>query len=820
MTAGPARSGVSTATVLFTDVIDSTPKRIQLGEAAADQVFADHDRMLRAVARAHRAAFVKGVGDGVMAVFDSAAAALAAGVAIERAVQEDNRIGRVPLEIRVGLSAGDVSWHGDDVHGLPVVEASRLCASARAGEMLCAAIAAHLAFGREALAFLDRGTMELKGIDRAVPVVEVVWRDATPPRARLIPTWLAADDRVPFVGRGSELTALGNWLAGRGGPAIVVTGPPGAGKSRLLAEVAGTLVDPGRPALFGHCTDPPTRPFQPLAEGLTRFAEDATVELFRSGADADLVELARLAPALSALVPTAPDVVATDDSDAGWFRLVGAFGSFVRRLGAQRPALLVVDDLQWASAASVRLLSAMLREVPSACVRFLASMRDSRLETDAGTRRELDKLLALPGVLTMPLSPLAAGEIASALDGVWPGERVDTRPVAERLARTTGGNAFFVTESIRAMVDAHDLSLRSVPGTVTQMVVARAEGLSPLARELVAIVACSDGVEAAVLGHALGAPGDELAAAVEQAVDAGLVADRPTGVAISHELARDALTSGLSSVRRAALHQRLLSSLQAVHPSVGSTRPYEVAEHLTAIAALGAEDALEEARDAAVRAAAHATEHAAHAEASRWQTRAVELHDRLPTPSGALRAQLLLGLGEMRWRAGERGARSTILDAAREALAADCDDLVVQAALAADRGFFSATAAVDHELVAVTENALARTSPDATATRAELLARLASELTWAPDGERRFALADEALALARASGDLRTLVRVLVLRNLTIAAADTVTERLRACAELAAAAERVDDDLLRFHALFQQTGPLLEVGDTPAVSEL
>ena len=65
---------------------------------------------------------------------------------------------------------------------------------------------------------------------------------------------------------------------------------------------------------------------------------------------------------------------------------------------------------------------------------------------------------------------------------------------------------------------------------------------------------------------------------------------------------------------------------------------------------------------------------------------------------------------------------------------------------------------------------------------------LASELTWAPDGERRFTLSDEAVALARQSGDARTIVSVLGLRSLTISAADTIdTRRLDSLEMLAAA---------------------------------
>jgi tetratricopeptide (TPR) repeat protein len=100
------------------------------------------------------------------------------------------------------------------------------------------------------------------------------------------------------------------------------------------------------------------------------------------------------------------------------------------------------------------------------------------------------------------------------------------------------------------------------------------------------------------------------------------------------------------------------------------------------------------------------------------------------------------------------------------------------------------------------------------------MACLAAELTWAPDGDRRFGLSDEALALARRSGDQRTIVTVLALRNLTISAADTLHQRLVDSDELVRTAAEMSDDLLRFHAVFQRAGPVLELGDTTAIDRL
>jgi hypothetical protein len=105
-------------------------------------------------------------------------------------------------------------------------------------------------------------------------------------------------------------------------------------------------------------------------------------------------------------------------------------------------------------------------------------------------------------------------------------------------------------------------------------------------------------------------------------------------------------------------------------------------------------------------------------------------------------------------------------------------------------------------------------------TRAVLLAALAAELVWADDGDRRFALSDDALAMARRVADPRSLARVLVLRNMTILAPDTLRERTANCHELLGLAEELQDDALRFDAAFHRGGTALEAGDAEAANDM
>lgn len=175
--ASPAYAGAvaapRTVSVLFTDVVGSTELFGALGDSAADALRRDHVDGLRAVVGEHGGQVVKGLGDGIMAVFDSAAAAAEAGLAIQRTTGELADSRDVSLVVRVGVSAGDASSDGDDWFGTPVVEASRLCTAAAPGQVLVSDLVRRLAGSRTALGFHSLGTRALKGLPELVVVHEV-----------------------------------------------------------------------------------------------------------------------------------------------------------------------------------------------------------------------------------------------------------------------------------------------------------------------------------------------------------------------------------------------------------------------------------------------------------------------------------------------------------------------------------------------------------------------------------------------------------------------------------------------------------------------
>ena len=167
-------------TILFTDVEGSTALTERLGDAKAREVLRNHERIVREALQAHGGAEVKAMGDGFMASFSSATRALECAVAMQRAFAEYNAgVGAhrdAPLNIRIGLNAGEPIAEEADLFGTAVNVAARIAAQAKGGEILVANVVKELAAGKRFL-FADRGEVALRGFEGPVRLYEVDWRE-------------------------------------------------------------------------------------------------------------------------------------------------------------------------------------------------------------------------------------------------------------------------------------------------------------------------------------------------------------------------------------------------------------------------------------------------------------------------------------------------------------------------------------------------------------------------------------------------------------------------------------------------------------------
>jgi class 3 adenylate cyclase len=147
------------ATVLFTDIVDSTRQSATVGDAAWHDVIDRHDRVARRLVDQHGGRVVKSTGDGLLVVFDAPSQGVACAVAM---VRELHSIG---VEIRAGVHAGEIEVHDDlDISGIAVNLAARVEQAADNGELWASSTVRDMMLGGST-AFVDRGEHQLKGIE-------------------------------------------------------------------------------------------------------------------------------------------------------------------------------------------------------------------------------------------------------------------------------------------------------------------------------------------------------------------------------------------------------------------------------------------------------------------------------------------------------------------------------------------------------------------------------------------------------------------------------------------------------------------------------
>ena len=148
------------ASIVFTDIVDSTRRAADLGPARWRDLVGEHNRKAAIAIDRHRGRLVKTTGDGVLAQFDGAERAVLGAAAIRDAAQE------LGLAIRVGVHTGEVQTIAGDVRGIAVHTAARIMAAAGSGEIFVSATVMDLLDG-SALTFEDAGIHELKGLHGA-----------------------------------------------------------------------------------------------------------------------------------------------------------------------------------------------------------------------------------------------------------------------------------------------------------------------------------------------------------------------------------------------------------------------------------------------------------------------------------------------------------------------------------------------------------------------------------------------------------------------------------------------------------------------------
>jgi class 3 adenylate cyclase len=145
------------ATVLFTDIVDSTRSAAEMGDKAWRRLLDSHDQLAKQTVEKHRGILVKSTGDGILATFDGPARAVRCALAFGTAARQ------IGLPLRAGLHTGEIEIRGQDIGGIAVHAAARVMAQSGASEVLVSRVVTDLVAGA-GLKFSERGSHQLKGL--------------------------------------------------------------------------------------------------------------------------------------------------------------------------------------------------------------------------------------------------------------------------------------------------------------------------------------------------------------------------------------------------------------------------------------------------------------------------------------------------------------------------------------------------------------------------------------------------------------------------------------------------------------------------------
>lgn len=493
---GPVRK---TVTVLFVDLVGSTAFQESVDPEAARGAMTRYYDMVQRVVDQHEGTVAKFQGDGALAVFgvpevaeDDAIRAVSTGVALQQAFSEIrdyvSQRYRIDVGLRVGINTGEVVIAAEDADlvGDVLNTAARLEAACTPGRVMVGEDTWRLT--RSVITYEVLGEISVKGKVEPIGTFEVVEDSAfeTP----------EDDTATPFVGRESELATMRDaYQAARESATarlVTVIGAPGVGKTRLAAELVASL-DEAR-AFDLRCERAGTSTFAPIAD-LLRSVADIGADRSGSQAEAsvaswlgDAPDADRLQPLLSSFVG-GTDTFSTEELFFGARRLV-------ELVAADAPAVLVVDDIQWAEPLLLDLLEHLIEWVTEAPVLVVGlarpELRDIRPSL-AEPGRRVQSVVSLEG-----LDAAATAELAARLVGA------DRLPVdlLARLPESTEGNPLFVRELMQMLVDdgviargpggwalTIDAEAVEVPPTIQSLLSTRVERMPVDERRLVELAA-------------------------------------------------------------------------------------------------------------------------------------------------------------------------------------------------------------------------------------------------------------------------------------------------------------------------------------------
>ena len=599
-------------TVLFADIVGST-ELIRDRDPEEAQALLDGaiTRMMAAVHR-YEGTVSRLTGDGLMAMFgapvaheDHAVRACYAALALRdgmRAYAEEAlREHGVAIRARVGLNSGEVVVRviSDDLHmdytalGQTVHLAARMEQAAAPGGILTTADTLRLVEGYVEARSL--GPVPVKGLDEPVEAFEVL--GAGTARTRLEAS--AARGLTRFVGRSVEVAAIEAALARARdghGHVVALVGEPGVGKSRIVREVARSERLDGWSVLeadaLSHGTSTPYLPVIDLVEAICGIAGDddagARREKVRGALHARGLPEAMSLPAILSVLDVRDDGAAWEalDPPRRRQRTLDTLKHLLLAEARRRPLLLIVEDLHWVDEQTQALLDGLADGLASARLVLLVTYRPE-YQHGWGGKTYYTQLSV------EPLPGEGAADLLDALLGGDPSLAALKRLLIER----TGGNPFFLEESVRALIETGalvgerrghrlvaDLPAIRIPATVQAVLAARIDRLAPEDKRLLQTAAVvGTTVPPGLLREVDGAPEADLLGglarlqASEFLYEVGAFPE--PAYTFKHALTQEVAYGSLLLERRRALHGQVVDSIERAYAGRREEHVERLAHH-------------------------------------------------------------------------------------------------------------------------------------------------------------------------------------------------------------------------------------------------
>jgi tetratricopeptide (TPR) repeat protein len=554
-----------------------------------------------------------------------------------------------------------------------------------------------------------------------------------------------------FVGRTREFAALASALeaASQGrGTLCLISGEPGVGKSRLLAEYGAELSFRMPSIHWGFAWEAGGAPvYWPWIQILRSL-------LSRDCARAALRDMPHIAPPIAELVPElvppCGQEAARLEPEQARFRLMDAVSSLLQACATHEPLVLVLEDLHAVDTDSLSLLEFAIRQLHGARALIIGTLRDTEIH-----RPRVGNIVTRlsRGAIQLPLRRLDRDEVREYLRAAT-GERPLEQDVTGLLTLTEG-HPLYLAEVVELGLERGNL--RSAPSSIRLAVLERAAQLPARTRWLLGVASVlGRRFQPAALAEIAGIPVAELRGLLDPALACGLLEkDAGTELRFEHMLVREAFHETLPADDRRGLHEREAQRMRSRAERGATVSWAALAQHLEESGEQSIVEAVE-----AWRQAAHQAE-ARHSfdDAALCYNRALLILGETKTIASS-RARLLLELAAAQIRAGDLDAgRRHSAEAFRIGEALDDAELLADAALT--YGSIFTFGSVDPRLVGLLKSALGRLGDGDLARRARLQARLAAAMQPAADPSEPAALAREAIALGRSSGDPRTLLTTL-----------------------------------------------------------